>query len=89
MLVESLPLKNQRLLLQILLDGDLLLLIQMLVSARGEGSTAVSYVKGHADDDLVRRGQVRRADKVGNDLADEMAERGRNWVSSAHINGSS
>ena len=62
---------------QILLDGDLLLLIQMLVSARREGSTSISKVKGHADDDLVRRGQVRQADTIGNDLADEAADHGR------------
>ena len=49
----------------------------MLISARREGSTSISKVKGHADDDLVRRGQVRRVDKVGNDLADDAADRGR------------
>ena len=71
--------------LQILLDGDLLLLIQMLVSARGEGSTSVSKVKGHADEGLVRGGQVRFADKIGYDLADEAADQGRIGVG-AHIN---
>ena len=63
--------------LQISLDGDLLLLIQLLISARGEGSTLVSKVKGHADEGLVRRGQVRLSDKIGNDLADEAADHGR------------
>ena len=69
---------------QILLDGDLLLLIRMLISARGEGSTSISKVKGHADDDLVRRGQVRQDDKSGNDLADEAADHGR-LGAGAHI----
>ena len=64
-------------LFEILLDGDLLMLIRMMISARGEGSNSVSKVKGHADDDLVRRGRVRLADKNGNDLADDAADRGR------------
>ena len=62
---------------QILLDGDLLFLIQRLVSARGVESTTISKVKGHADEDMIRRGRVRRVDKIGNDLADDAANRGR------------
>ena len=62
---------------QILLDGDLLLLIQRLVFARGVESTTISKVKGHADEDMIRRGRVRRVDKIGNDLADDAANRGR------------
>ena len=40
---------------QLLLDGDLLSLVQMLILARGTDSTAISKVKGHADEGLVRR----------------------------------
>ena len=65
---------------QLLIDGDLLSLFQKLVFARGADSTAISEVKGHADEGLVRRGQVRLADKIGNDLADEAADIGRQRV---------
>ena len=42
--------------------------------------------KGHADEGLIRRGQVRLADKIGNDLADEAAAHGRRGAG-AHIYG--
>ena len=61
-------------------DGDMLSLVRMLVLAWGAGSTAISKVKGHADEGLVRRGQVREADKVGNEMADEAADFGRRRV---------
>ena len=44
-------------LLSFLTDGDLLLLVQTLVVKRGLGTCAISKVKGHADDDMVRRGR--------------------------------
>ena len=65
---------------QLLVDGDLLTLVKILVLARSAGNVAISKVKGHADDDLVRRGQVREADKFGNDMADEAADFGRRRV---------
>ena len=59
---------------ELLADGDLLLLVQKLVNARGPGATAVSKVKSHADEGLVRGGRVRELDKIGNDMADPAAE---------------
>ena len=41
------------------MDGDLLALVQKLIDARGPATTAVSKVKGHADEGLVRGGRVR------------------------------
>ena len=65
---------------ELLVDGDLLALVKMLVEARGDGTTAISKVKGHADEGLVRDGRVREVDKIGNDLADEAANFGRRRV---------
>ena len=65
---------------ELLVDGDLLVFVQKLVNARGPGTTAVSKVKGHADEGLVRGGRVREVDKVGNDMADQAADFGRRRV---------
>ena len=65
---------------ELLVDGDLLLLVRTLVSERGWGTCAISDVKGHADDEMVRRGRVRQVDKVGSDRADEAADFGRRGV---------
>ena len=65
---------------QLLIDGNLLSLIQKLVFAKKADSTAIFNVKGHVDEGLVRRGQVRLADKIGNGLADEAADIGRQRV---------
>ena len=65
--------KNPERPFQLLTAGDLLSLIQMIIIARGTDFTAISKVKGHADEGLVRRGQVRLADKIGNDLADTLS----------------
>ena len=40
-------------------DGDLIILIRKLLSIRGDGTVCISKVKGHADESLVRNGQVR------------------------------
>ena len=45
--------------LELLEDGDLLAIVQKLVDLRGPGTTAISKVKGHADEGLVRGGRVR------------------------------
>ena len=54
-------------------DGDLLLKIQQFVRWRGPGTTAVSKVKGHADEGLVALGRVREVDRMGNNEADAAA----------------
>ena len=61
-------------------DGDLIILIRKLLSIRGEGSVRISKVKGHADESLVRNGQVRALDRYGNTRADEAADFGRRRV---------
>ena len=61
-------------------DGDLIILIRKLLSIRGEGTVCISKVKGHADEGLVRSGQVRALDRYGNSRADEAADFGRRRV---------
>ena len=61
-------------------DGDLLRKVQQMVRWRGSGSTAVSKVKGHADEGLVARGRVREVDRIGNNEADAAADLGRKRV---------
>ena len=61
-------------------DGDLIILIRKLLSIRGEGTVCISKVKGHADESLVRNGQVRALDRYGNSRADEAADFGRRRV---------
>ena len=65
---------------ELLVDGDLLVLVHKLLDARGPGTTSVSKIKGHADEGLVRGGRVREMDKVGNDMADHAADLGRRRV---------
>ena len=66
-------------------DGDLLLLIDRMLQQRGLDTVCISEAKGHANDDMVLHGQVRREDKWGNDAADEAADFGRWRVSPALI----
>ena len=67
--------------LELVDDGDLIILIRKLLSIRGEGTVCISKVKGHADESLVRCGQVRALDRYGNSRADEAADfcRRRVW----------
>ena len=66
-------------------DGDLLLLIERMLHLRGLDTVRISKVKGHADDGMVLRGQVRREDRLGNDAADEAADFGRRRIGNAVI----
>ena len=67
-------------------DGDLLLVIERMLHRRRLDTVRISKVKGHADDDMVLHGRVRREDKLGNDAADdEAADFGRRTVSPAVI----
>ena len=61
-------------------DGDLLRLAQRLVNWRGPGNSAVTKVKGHADEGMVARGRVREVDRLGNNMADAAADLGRRRV---------
>ena len=71
--------------LELLVDGDLIALVQKLVDIRGPGTTAISKVKGHADEGMVRGGRVRELDKIGNDMADRDADLGRRRVGAALV----
>ena len=61
-------------------DADLLLKVHQFVLWRGPGNTAVSKVKGHADEGLVALKRVREVDRVGNNEADAAAALGRGRV---------
>ena len=54
-------------------DGDLVGLIQRMIYSRGIWTVCISKVKGHADEDLVRQGQVRELDRDRNHRADGAA----------------
>ena len=56
---------------ELCVDGDLLILIVILIRQR---------CKENADDEMVRLGEVRAVDQVGNDLADRAADFGRRRV---------
>ena len=70
---------------ELLNDGDLLLLIDRMIRRRGPDTVRVSKVKGHADEVMVRSGQVREADRLGNNAADEAADYGCRRVGNAVI----
>ena len=61
-------------------DGDFICLIRKMIRGRGEGTACISKVKGHAEEVLVRNGQVRELDRDGNNEADEAADFGRRRV---------
>ena len=70
---------------ELLKDGDLLLLIDRMLPLRGPDTVRISKVKGHADEAMVRNDQVREADRLGNNAADEAADFGRRRVCNAVI----
>ena len=57
-------------------NGDLWQAFTNMVSQRGPETIAISKVKGHATEAMVQAGEVRQADKAGNDSADVAADRG-------------
>ena len=65
--------------LELLKDGDLFL-IDRMIRLRGPDTARVSKVKGHADEAMVRSGQVHEGDRLGNCAADEAADFGRRRV---------
>ena len=56
------------------------LLIDRMLRRRGADTVSISKVKGHADEVMVRSGQVRDADRLGNNAADDAADFGRRRV---------
>ena len=71
--------------LELVKDGDLLLLINRMLRHRGLDTVRISKVKGHADREMVLNGRVRELDRLGNDAADEAADFGRRRVGNAVI----
>ena len=69
--------------LELVTDGDLLLLIDRMLHLRGLDTVRVTKVKGHADEGMVLDGRVR--DRLGNNAADEAADFGRGRVGNAVI----
>ena len=71
--------------LELVKDGDLLLLIERMLHLRGLDTVGTTKVKGHADVCMALDGRVRELDRLGNDAADEAADFGRWRVSNAVI----
>ena len=71
--------------LELVKDGDLLLLINRMLRHRGLDTVRITKVEGHADREMVLNGRVRELDKLGNDAADEAADFGRRKVGNAVI----
>ena len=70
---------------ELIKDGDLILLIERTPDLRGSDTVRVTKVKGHADEDMVQAGRVRKFDSNGNDAADEAADFGRRTVNFAVV----
>ena len=66
--------------LELVKDGDLLVLIERMLRLTGLGTVRIIKVKGHADEGMVLQGRVREVDRIGNDAADEAADFGRRRV---------
>ena len=56
-------------LLELVKDGDLLLLIDWMLHLRGLDTVRITKVKGHADESMVLHGLVRESDRFGNSAA--------------------
>ena len=68
--------------LELVTDGDLLVLIRRMIDLRGCNTVRITKVRGHADEGMVA---VRMLDRLGNDAADEAADSGRRRVGPAVI----
>ena len=65
---------------QMMHDRDLIMLIHRILQQREKDTVCVTKVKGHADKEMVRVGQERELDWLGNNAADEAADFGRRRV---------
>ena len=66
--------------LELVTDGDLLVLIRRMIDLRGSNTVRITKVKGHADEGMVADGRVRVLDRLGNNAADEAADFGRRML---------
>ena len=71
--------------LELVTDGDLLVLFSRMLDLRGRDTVRVTKVKGHADEGMVSDGRLRELDRLGNHAADEAADFGRRRVGLAVI----
>ena len=71
--------------LELVTDGDLLILIRRMVDLRGRNTVRITKVQGHAGEGMVADGRVRVLDRLGNNAADEAADFGRRRVNPAVI----
>ena len=71
--------------LELVTDGDLLILLRRMIDLRGRNTVRVTEVKGHADEGMVSDGRVRELDRLGFNAADEAADFGRRRVGPAVI----
>ena len=58
------------------IDGDLWEQAWIAVLKRGSGNQALRKVKGHATEEDIANGKSNPKDKKGNDLSDEIADKG-------------
>ena len=70
---------------ELLNDGDLILLVDRMLEQRGRGAVRISKIKGHPEEDMVLAGRVWELHRVGNNAADEAADFGRRRVGHAVI----
>ena len=71
--------------LELVTDGDVLVLIRRMLDLRGCDTVRVTKVRGHADEGMVFDGRVRDFVRIGNNAADEAADFGPRRVGSAVI----
>ena len=70
---------------ELVTDGDLLVLIIRMLDMRGRDTVRITKVKGHADESMVLDGRVRELDRLDNSAADEAFDFGRRRVGLAVI----
>ena len=61
-------------------DGDLVLPVERMLRLRGLDTGRTTKVKGRAGEAMVRAGEVRELERLGNNGADEAADFGRSGV---------
>ena len=71
--------------LELVTDGDLLVLIERMLHLRGLDTVRITKVKGHADEAMVLDGRVKELDRLGDNAAYEAADFGRGRVGNAVI----
>ena len=60
--------------LELVTDGDLLILLRRMIDLRGRNTVRVTKVMGHADEGMVSDGRVRELDRLGNNATDGAAD---------------